>query len=186
LRGLRLSGAAVNGRSGRIRIAVTPPSRAYRARDKLERLIFHARDRTLLHHPSRSGSGASWIAAFRIVAGAQAAVPGSASNLAKLRDARPVARLVFDGHAALSRRPIAEDLPSLPRCRFRLRLSGKDSAVWISPTATVSWPQPSRSAATPWAETAGSLEISTAATRQAGLTRQPRLDPAVAAAEADG
>jgi hypothetical protein len=34
-------------------------------------------------------------------------------------------------------------------------LSGKDSAVWISPTATMSWPQPSRSAVTPRAETAG-------------------------------
>ena len=33
----------------------------------------------------------------------------------------------------------------------------------------MSWPQPSRSAVTPRAETAGSLEISTAATRQAGL-----------------
>jgi hypothetical protein len=51
------------------------------------------------------------------------------------------------------------------RYRFEARLSGKDSAVWISPTATMSWPQPSRSAVTPSAETAGSLEISTAATR---------------------
>jgi hypothetical protein len=60
-------------------------------------------------------------------------------------------------------------------CSFRLRLSGKDSAVWISPTATMNWPQPSRSAVTSRAETAGSSEISTATTRQAGFTRQPRL-----------
>src|SRR5215217_1150147 len=35
--------------------------------------------------------------------------------------------------------------------------------------------KPSRSAVTPRAEKAGSLEISTAATHQAGFTRQPRL-----------
>jgi hypothetical protein len=58
--------------------------------------------------------------------------------------------------------------------RKQARLSGKDSAVWISPTATMSWPQRSCSAVTPKAETAGSLEISTAATRQAGITRQPQ------------
>jgi hypothetical protein len=39
--------------------------------------------------------------------------------------------------------------------------------------------QPSRSAVTPRAEKAGSLEISTAATHRAGFTRQPRRDSAV-------
>src|SRR5215216_123986 len=39
----------------------------------------------------------------------------------------------------------------------------------------MSWPKPSRYAVTPRAETAGSLEISTVATLQAGITRQPRL-----------
>jgi hypothetical protein len=70
-----------------------------------------------------------------------------------------------------SRPPVTRPL----RYRVRLRLSGKDSAVWISPTATMSWPQPSRSAVTPRAEAAGSLEISAAATRRAAFTRQPRL-----------
>jgi hypothetical protein len=64
--------------------------------------------------------------------------------------------------------------------RFCLRLSGKDSAVWISPTATMNSAQPSRSAVTPRAEKAGSLEISTAATHRAGFTRQPRLQAAAA------
>jgi hypothetical protein len=39
----------------------------------------------------------------------------------------------------------------------------------------MNWHQRSRSAVTPRPETAVSLEISTAATRQAGFTRQPRL-----------
>src|SRR5215217_3621942 len=63
---------------------------------------------------------------------------------------------------------------AVARCRLEARLSGKDSAVWISPTATRNGPKPSRSAVTPRADTAGSLEISTAATHPAGITRQPQ------------
>jgi hypothetical protein len=56
----------------------------------------------------------------------------------------------------------------------RREAGGKSSPVWISPTTTMSWPELSRSAVTPRAETAGSLEVSTAATREAAFTRQPR------------
>jgi hypothetical protein len=79
------------------------------------------------------------------------------------------------GHAALAFACPQAQRSIRAHCSFCLRLSGKDSAVWISPTATLSWPQPSRSAVAPRAETAGSLQISTAATRQGGITRQPRL-----------
>src|SRR4051812_11794249 len=51
--------------------------------------------------------------------------------------------------------------------------------MWISPTAAMSWPQLSRSAVTPRAETASSLEISTAGTRRAGITRQPPTEAAL-------
>src|SRR3954454_17206561 len=67
------------------------------------------------------------------------------------------ASVIAGGMLAVASRQKGRASRSRLDCGNGRRLSGKASAVWISPTATSSWPQPSRSAATPRAETAGTF-----------------------------